>query len=180
VLPPFDPAVVVEKFVGVMASYGIRECRSDRYAGAWPESAFRKYSVRLEMSKLTAPELYLEFGALLNMGIVELIKDDRLLGQLVALERRTHSGGKDTVDHPPGAHDDLANAVAGAAVLAFQQRVWTEEEMEAHLPTAIPNQTAEIILAGGADEFVEKKRRQSAEQEMDEFMKESGCSRIVK
>jgi hypothetical protein len=33
--------------------------------------------------------------------------------QLVALERRTARGGRDTIDHPPGAHDDVANAVAG-------------------------------------------------------------------
>jgi hypothetical protein len=29
------------------------------------------------------------------------------------LERRTARGGRDSIDHPPGAHDDLANAVAG-------------------------------------------------------------------
>jgi hypothetical protein len=27
-------------------------------------------------------------------------------------------GGKDSIDHPPGAHDDVANAVAGAIVTA--------------------------------------------------------------
>jgi predicted RNA-binding Zn-ribbon protein involved in translation (DUF1610 family) len=29
------------------------------------------------------------------------------------LERSTRSGGRDSVDHPPGAHDDVSNAVAG-------------------------------------------------------------------
>ena len=32
------------------------------------------------------------------------------------LERRTHRSGKDSIDHAPGGHDDLANAVAGALV----------------------------------------------------------------
>jgi len=32
------------------------------------------------------------------------------------LERRTAQGGRDSIDHPPGAHDDLANAAAGALV----------------------------------------------------------------
>jgi hypothetical protein len=34
------------------------------------------------------------------------------------LERRTARGGRDSIDHGPGAHDDIANAVAGAIVLA--------------------------------------------------------------
>jgi hypothetical protein len=36
------------------------------------------------------------------------------------LERRTSRGGKDSIDHPPGAHDDVANAMAGAMVIAFR------------------------------------------------------------
>jgi hypothetical protein len=36
----------------------------------------------------------------------------------VSLERRTSRGGKDSIDHPPGGHDDLANAAAGALVIA--------------------------------------------------------------
>ena len=31
-------------------------------------------------------------------------------------ERRTSRIGRDTIDHAPGGHDDLANAVAGALV----------------------------------------------------------------
>jgi hypothetical protein len=38
----------------------------------------------------------------------------RLHAQLVGLERRTARGGRDSIDHAPGAHDDLANAAAGA------------------------------------------------------------------
>ena len=38
----------------------------------------------------------------------------RLVAQLCALERRTAWGGRDSIDHGPGGHDDVANAVAGA------------------------------------------------------------------
>ena len=41
------------------------------------------------------------------------------LAQLCGLERRTARGGRDSIDHAPGGHDDLANAVAGAAALAL-------------------------------------------------------------
>lgn len=36
--------------------------------------------------------------------------------QLLNLERRTSRAGKDSVDHPPGAYDDIANSAAGALV----------------------------------------------------------------
>jgi hypothetical protein len=51
-------------------------------------------------------------------------EDDRrpnpkMVAQLCGLERRTTRGtGRDIVDHPPNAHDDLINAVAGALCLA--------------------------------------------------------------
>lgn len=38
----------------------------------------------------------------------------RIAMQLVGLERRTTRGGRDSIDHPPGGHDDVAKAVAGA------------------------------------------------------------------
>ena len=70
-----------------------------------------------------------------------------MIDQLVGLERRTSFGtGKDSVGHPPGAHDDVANVVAGALVLAGakkpQMRMgaidkdgfihWRDEEPRAH------------------------------------------------
>ncbi len=36
---------------------------------------------------------------------------------IVGLERRTSRGGRDSIDHGPGGHDDLANAVAGVLYL---------------------------------------------------------------
>jgi hypothetical protein len=54
---------------------------------------------------------------LLNGGRIELLDNPRLISQLCALERRTARGGRDSIDHPPGAHDDVANAIAGVASL---------------------------------------------------------------
>ena len=54
----------------------------------------------------------------LNSARVELLDSPRLISQLCGLERRTARGGRDSIDHGPGGHDDLANAVAGALVLA--------------------------------------------------------------
>jgi len=38
------------------------------------------------------------------------------------LERRTARGGRDSVDHPPNAHDDVANGAAGALLMASTGR----------------------------------------------------------
>jgi hypothetical protein len=56
----------------------------------------------------------------------------RLVTQLCGLERRTARGGRDSIDHAPGEHDDLANAVAGAAALALghQGVVVTQELLQ--------------------------------------------------
>ena len=64
-------------------------------------------------------ELYLAFLPLLNSGRLDLLDNARMVAQLVGLERRTARSGKDSVDHAPGGHDDIANAVAGAASLAL-------------------------------------------------------------
>ena len=52
---------------------------------------------------------------LINSSRIELLDDARLINQLVGLERRTARGGRDFIDHPPGGHDDICNAVAGLA-----------------------------------------------------------------
>jgi hypothetical protein len=64
-------------------------------------------------------QLYLDLLPLVNATACVLLDDDRLVRQLISLERRTGRGtGRDIIDHPPGGHDDLANAAAGALVMA--------------------------------------------------------------
>lgn len=55
---------------------------------------------------------------LLNSGRVALLDVPRLVAQLAGLERRVSRSGRDLIDHAPAAHDDMANAVAGAIVTA--------------------------------------------------------------
>jgi hypothetical protein len=168
--PPFDPTVVVKDFVEIMKAHGIRECMSDRYGGIWVESAFSKQGIRVRMSDLSASDLYLEFQPLLAMNRIELISDDRTCLQFQSLERQTRSGGKDLVTHPPGLHDDLSNAIAGACVCASKIKIYTEAEIEARLPVAIhkTHETPEARL---------KREEEDMENELRQWM---GGSRIVK
>src|SRR5690348_1871879 len=83
--------------------------------GAVPEAP-RYY----EPAEKPKSELYRDLLPLINSGAVDLLENERLVVPLTQLERRTARGGKDSIDHTPGAHDDLANAVASALVTAFK------------------------------------------------------------
>jgi hypothetical protein len=120
--PPFSPESVVNEFCALLKDYKIREVTGDRYGGEWPREQFRNNGIDYKTSKHSKSELYVEFLPLLNSVRVELLDHKKLALQLVSLERRTGRGtGRDSIDHPPGGHDDIANAVAGAAVLAETQ-----------------------------------------------------------
>jgi len=47
-----------------------------------------------------------------------LLTHDKLRRQLVSLERRTVRGGRESIDHLKNGHDDIANSVCGALVMA--------------------------------------------------------------
>jgi len=115
--PPFSPESVVEEFVSTLKQYRISQVVGDRYAGEWPREQFRKHGVAYNPSARAKSELYAELLPLINSGKLELLDDKRLVAQLTSLERRTSRAGKDSIDHGPGGHDDLANVVAGAALI---------------------------------------------------------------
>jgi len=58
----------------------------------------------------------------LNSTRVELLDNPRLISQLLNLERRTSSAGRDSVDHPPSSHDDIVNSACGALLLASMKQ----------------------------------------------------------
>jgi len=122
--PKFSPESVVGEFTGVLMGYGVTEVTGDRYGGEWVVEQFRKHGITYQTSERPKNALYAEFLPSLNSGKVELLDHGRLIAELCALERRTGRGtGRDIVDHPPAGHDDLANATAGAVVMALQSAV---------------------------------------------------------
>jgi hypothetical protein len=114
--PPFSPESVVVEFVALLKRYRVSTVTGDRYAGEWPREQFRKLEVRYELSARPKSDLYRDFLPLINSQQVELLDLPRSVAQLCSLERRTARGGRDSIDHAHGAHDDIANAIAGLAV----------------------------------------------------------------
>jgi hypothetical protein len=116
--PPFSPQSVVDEFAALLKTYHVSRISGDKYGGEWPRERFRALGITYEPVERSKSDLYREFLPLLNSGKVELLDIPRLATQFTSLERRTARSGFDSIDHAPGAHDDLANAAAGAMVLA--------------------------------------------------------------
>lgn len=118
VKPPFSPERVVRDFAATLKSYGISQVVGDAYAGEWPRERFAVHQISYKPSEKSRSEIYMDFLPMLNSKRTALLDNARLISQLVNLERHVARGGRETIDHAPGAHDDLVNAAAGALVLA--------------------------------------------------------------
>jgi hypothetical protein len=117
VRPSFSPEAVIDDFSILLKTYRISKVTGDRYAGEFPRELFRKRGIEYCCAEKPKSDLFRDLLPLLNSGSIVLPKSERLVNQLCGLERRTSRSGKDSIDHGPGGHDDLANAVAGAADL---------------------------------------------------------------
>jgi hypothetical protein len=105
----------------------VRRGIAGRVHGDWPSAQFAKRGIRCRGADKVKSEIYLAALPMMMAGKVELLDDARLINQLCGLERRTLRSGRDVVDHDPSAsaHDDVANAAAGALVLAAARKVET-------------------------------------------------------
>jgi hypothetical protein len=112
--PPFSPEAVTHDIAIILKRYRISRVTGDRYGGEFPRELFRKVGITYDLSDKPKSDIYRDMLPMLNSGRVELLDLPRVVGQLCGLERRTARGGKDSIDHAPGAHDDLVNSVAGA------------------------------------------------------------------
>jgi hypothetical protein len=124
VQPPFDPPHQVGLLAKLLAPYGVHSVKGDHWGGEWPGTVFRLnglvyYASDAEDKK---SNLYQNSLPWLNAGLVELLDNKRLRAQLVGLDRRTPRGGRDSIDHAPGGHDDVANAVCGVICKLVQGR----------------------------------------------------------
>jgi len=113
VRPPFSPESVCTEFADTLKSYGVKRVTGDRYGGQWPREQFLKYGITYELSARPKSDIYRDVLPLINSRRVELLDNNKLISQFTILERKTARGGRDSIDHPAGSHDDLANAVAG-------------------------------------------------------------------
>ena len=114
-----SPDAVAAEFAALCKTYGVTTVVGDNYGAAWVRERFASHGVTYKPSDKNKSDIYREFLPILNSQRCKLLDVPKLEAQLISLERRTTRGtGKDIIDHPQvkNAHDDLANAAAGAIV----------------------------------------------------------------
>jgi hypothetical protein len=101
----------------------------DQFADEWPKERFRSRGVEYLTADKPKSDLYRDLLPILNSGGAELLDHPRLVAQLCGLERSTTRGGREQISPPPGAMDDVANAVAGSLLLALLSvpSLWASE-----------------------------------------------------
>lgn len=160
-----NPQKTIEEYAEVLKGYGVRSVKGDKYAGEFVSQGFKACGITYEASEKTKSELYLEFQPKLNQGLVELLDNKKLVSQLRSLERKTRSGGKDSVDNFYG-HDDLSNCLAGVVWMCVGKTYLSEAEKNSRMPVHAQKKNVDPIL--------------SAREEMDRFMRTEGAGIIDK
>ena len=114
---PHDPGVVAAQVAEFLKEYRLAGTVADQYGAELARTIYAKVGVTLSAADASRSDTYLRLLPLMSAGRVEFPPEPTLRVELLGLERKT-GRTKDIVDHRPGAHDDLANAVALAAVEA--------------------------------------------------------------
>jgi Phage Terminase len=109
----FDPQQVTNDYAKLLKEYRVSSVTGDNYSAQWVAGAWQHTNILYVQSDIPKSQIYLECLPLFTRGLVVLPDHARLLKELRLLERQTHRGGKDSVDHPRGQHDDYANSVCG-------------------------------------------------------------------
>lgn len=120
--PPFDPRKAVERFATVLKEYRVSRVTGDNYAGQTFKADFEEKGIVYEVAGLSKSKLYEALEPHLNGFRVLLPNVPEVEQQLLGLVWR---GGK--IDHPPGEHDDYANAVAGLVHVLLGQEAYRLE-----------------------------------------------------
>jgi hypothetical protein len=117
--PPFDPHEVVKEYAALCREYRVYEVHGDKYAAEWTQTAFKDAGLRYRQSEKEKSRLYIEALPIFTRAQISVPDHPQLLRELRLLERATHRGGRDSVDHPRNGSDDLANVERFLAAVAM-------------------------------------------------------------
>ena len=141
--PPFSPESVVTEFAALLKFYGVHKVTGDRHGGEWLRERFAIHGIQYEIAEQPKSDIYRSFLPLLNDGRAELLDAPHLVSQFVGLERTMSRSGKELIGPAPNVQDDVANAVAGALVLALVAvpSMWRPDALLINgAPTPLPRQ----------------------------------------
>jgi hypothetical protein len=119
--PPFVPSTAIKDHAQFLKSYGVKTVRADRYAKSYVREEFGKHNITVVPSEKDKSTIYGECLPLFNSHRVEIPNHQRLITQLLNLERRVRVGGKDLICEPPNSNDDLSNVACGSILAASEK-----------------------------------------------------------
>lgn len=151
--PPFSPDQVVSEFALLLKSYGINKVIGDRYAGEWVKEPFKAHGITYDAAAKPKSDLYRDFLPLINSKKADILDHPRLVSQLAGLERRVARSGRDSIDHAPNQHDDVANAVAGA-ITSLGLRTWKYDSSLRWVSADSGTNEIEAFLAGRRQRYL--------------------------
>jgi hypothetical protein len=151
VIPPFSPAsVVTDTAVPLCKAYNsIAKVWGDNFAGNFAKEPFRKAGIYYELWPQHKSEIYRDpLLPLINSQHITLPRIDRLINQCCTLERSVKRSGRDEITHPTHGHDDVINAVAGAAAVVLRMMAATQQVKHVPIPdlskSAVPYTAANL------------------------------------
>ncbi len=118
-VPPFSPRSVVAEIALLAHRYHITRVQGDAHAKGFIAELLRGHGLTFMPLERDRSALYLDALSMLNSGQAILLDHPKQRRQILALRRALHSGGRISVDHGRGGHDDVANVGLGALVVAF-------------------------------------------------------------
>jgi hypothetical protein len=96
----------------------------DHYGGEFVKEPFRRHGISYEVCKQPKSDLFRDMLPLLNAGHITLPRHDRLIAQIVGLERRVTRAGKDSIDHEDGSRLQIRRLAGKAA-----KTVWSSSTL---------------------------------------------------
>lgn len=118
-----DLKATVRNFSAMVKSFGLYQVVGDKFAGNWCSKEFGEHGIKYIPTAepyRTKNDIYSMFEPIVMTQAIEMLDNERLKLQLNDLERQIRADGKDSVAHPKGGHDDVANVVAGLSSLLFK------------------------------------------------------------
>jgi hypothetical protein len=121
---------VIAQAAAELRRYGLRAIAGDNYAANFLPEGFDRHGIRYISTgerkghrRLTRSDAYAELEPLIRAQRIALLDDEQQTRELLGLVRRDQPGGRFTINHVSGEHDDRANALAVAAAMAERARV---------------------------------------------------------
>jgi hypothetical protein len=110
--PPFNPVDLIAALAEHLKGWGIHEVMGDQYGKPFI-SIFAKNGISYVTTPIDTSAVYLHALPVWTSNSVLMLDHQVAIDQTANLRRKLGSGGRETVDHPRGLHDDIAVVIAG-------------------------------------------------------------------